>query len=108
MSRVVTMRIKFPISFPIIYKTLRVDGDMSVKDSVQFIAGQLHMLPEDGIGLYLPTAKKWLDDESLLETYQDDIGEEENVEYKFKDGRVDTPTDEQIFQPNTQDGCVFL
>ena len=76
MSKVVTMRIRFPKTYPVIYKTLRVDGELSVKASIEFIAEALHMPPEEGIGLYLPTAKKWLDSETQLAEFQEEIGEE--------------------------------
>ena len=76
MSKVVTMRIRFPKTYPVIYKTLRVDGELSVAESIKFIAEQLHMEPDTGIGLYLPTAKLWLDDNNPLFDYQEQIGEE--------------------------------
>ncbi|KAL7714689.1 FERM domain-containing protein [Entamoeba marina] len=76
MSKVVTMRIRFPKTYPVIYKTLRVDGELTVTASIEFIAEALHMPPEEGIGLYLPTAKKWLDDNTQLANYQEDIGDE--------------------------------
>ena len=76
MSKVVTMRIRFPQTYPVIYKTLRIDGELTVKGSIDFIAEALHMPPEDTIGLYLPTAKKWLDMDTQLAEYQDEIAEE--------------------------------
>lgn len=76
MTKVVTMRIRFPQTYPVIYKTLRVDGELSVKASIEFIAEALHMPPEEGIGLYLPTAKKWLEESTPLANYQEEIGEE--------------------------------
>ena len=83
MSKVVTMRIRFPQTYPVIYKTLRIDGEMPVKDAIIFIAEALHMPPEETIGLYLPTAKKWLDADTQLAEFQDEIAEEDNVEYKY-------------------------
>ena len=76
MSKVVTMRIRFPQTYPVIYKTLRVDGELSVKAAIEFIAEALHMPPEDNIGLYLPSAKKWLDNDTPLVNFQDEISEE--------------------------------
>ena len=76
MTKVFTMRIRFPQTYPVIYKTLRVDGELSVKASIEFIAEALHMPPEEGIGLYLPTAKKWLEESTPLANYQEEIGEE--------------------------------
>ena len=98
MSKVVTMRIRFPQTYPVIYKTLRVDGELSVKAAIEFIAEALHMPPEDNIGLYLPTAKKWLDNETQLAEFQDEIAEEDNVEYKYTNQK-----DEK-----KKGGCVLL
>ena len=98
MSKVVTMRIRFPQTYPVIYKTLRVDGELSVKASIEFIAEALHMPPEDNIGLYLPTAKKWLDNDTPLAEFQDEIGEEDNVEYKYTN----------VKDEKKKGGCVLL
>ncbi|KAL7721926.1 FERM domain-containing protein [Entamoeba marina] len=89
MSKVVTMRIRFPKTYPVIYKTLRVDGELTVTAAIEFIAEALHMPPEEGIGLYLPTSKKWLEDTAPLATFQEDIGDEDNVEYKYKNAKDD-------------------
>ncbi|BFU19885.1 hypothetical protein EHI8A_149110 [Entamoeba histolytica HM-1:IMSS-B] len=106
MTKVVTMRIRFPKTYPVIYKTLRVDGELTVKASIEFIAEALHMPPEDGIGLYLPSAKKWLDNGTTLATYQEDIGEEDNVEYKYLNGKDEE--EEEGNKKKKSGGCVFL
>ncbi|ELP85272.1 hypothetical protein EIN_084640 [Entamoeba invadens IP1] len=106
MTKVVTMRIRFPKTYPVIYKTLRVDGELSVKGSIEFIAEALHMPPDEGIGLYLPNAKTWLDDTAPLANFQEVIGEEDNVEYKFRNGKDDD--DDSSNKKKKSGGCVFL
>ena len=98
MSKVVTMRIRFPQTYPVIYKTLRIDGEMPVKDAIIFIAEALHMPPEENINLYLPSAKKWLDPDTQLAEFQDEIAEEDNVEYKYTNSKDD----------KKKGGCVLL
>ena len=76
MAKVVTMRIRFPKTYPVIYKTLRIDGELTITNSIKFIAEALHMDVDPDIGLYLPTAKIWLEEGEQLANYQEQIGEE--------------------------------
>lgn len=63
------LRIKFPPTYPLIYKTLRIDANLKVSDAVTFIAHTLNIPSEANIGLYLPDEKKWLDDNLPLSSY---------------------------------------
>lgn len=63
------LRIKFPPTYPLIYKTLRIDANLTVAEAVAFIAETLNIPNEPDFGLYLPDEKRWLDDETPLSTY---------------------------------------
>ena len=63
------LRIKFPPTYPLIYKTLRIDANLTVAEAVKFIAETLNIQSESNIGLYLPDEKRWLDDNTPLSTY---------------------------------------
>jgi len=77
------LRIKFPPTYPLIYKTLRIDANLTVAEAVAFIAETLNIPSESNIGLYLPDEKRWLDDETPLSTY-DTLQDVEHIEYKSK------------------------
>lgn len=63
------LRIKFPPTYPLIYKTLRIDANLTVAEAVAFIAETLNIPSESNIGLWLPDEKRWLDDNTPLSTY---------------------------------------
>lgn len=65
------LRIKFPMTYPLIYKTLRVDANFTTKEAVKFIAETVNVanLLNGNEGLYLPDEKRWLDDSTPLSTY---------------------------------------
>lgn len=66
------LRIKFPMTYPLIYKTLRVDANFTAKQAVQFIAETVNVanLLNGNEGLYLPDEKRWLDDNTPLSSYE--------------------------------------
>lgn len=64
------LRIKFPPTYPLIYKTLRIDANLTVHEAVLFIAQTLNIPAENNIGLYLPDEKRWLDDNATLASYE--------------------------------------
>jgi len=66
------LRIKFPMTYPLIYKTLRVDANFNTKEAVKFIAETVNVvsLLTGSEGLYLPDEKRWLDDNTPLSTYE--------------------------------------
>jgi len=80
------LRIKFPPTYPLIYKTLRIDANLTVSESVRFIAETLNIPSETNIGLYLPDEKRWLDDNAKLSEY-DSLQDVEHIEYKNKNDK---------------------
>jgi len=83
------LKVKFPLSSPIKHKTFQLAPDMTVKEACAIIGESDNVKPAVGMhcGLYLPGKKKWLDENSPLSLYQDDIANEENVEFKdYKEG----------------------
>jgi len=77
------LRIKFPPTYPLIYKTLRIDANLTVNDAVKFISETLNIPKGENIGLYLPDERRWLDDNTPLSTY-DSLQDVEHIEYKSK------------------------
>ena len=77
------LRIKFPPTYPLIYKTLRIDANLTVHEAVLFIAQTLNIPAENNIGLYLPDDKRWLDDNATLASYES-LQDVEHIEYKNK------------------------
>ncbi|PRP75800.1 hypothetical protein PROFUN_08794 [Planoprotostelium fungivorum] len=99
------LRIKFPPTYPLIYKTLRIDANLTVHEAVLFIAETLNIPNDAGIGLYLPDEKRWLDDNSLLNTYES-LQDVEHIEYKSRTGGGSAPSTR-----NTSDSsscCIIL
>ena len=80
------LRIKFPPTYPLIYKTLRIDANLSVTESIKFIGESLNVDCGGNIGLYLPDEKRWLDADTKLSTYEN-LQEEEYIEYKDKNAK---------------------
>jgi len=77
------MRIKFPPTYPLIYKTLRIDSNLTVTQSISFISESLNVAAAENIGLYLPQEKRWLDDNTTLSSYPQ-LQDAEEVEFKDK------------------------
>ena len=63
------MRIKFPPTYPLIYKTLRVDQSLTANQAVEYIGEQLNCPVQGNIGLYIPAESLWLDPEKPLSEY---------------------------------------
>ena len=63
------LRIKFPPTYPLIYKTVRVDSELTVEQAITFIGETLHVPAGENIGLYLPQDKQWLEDDRPLKEY---------------------------------------
>mmetsp|Transcript_36686 Transcript_36686/g.51156 ORF Transcript_36686/g.51156 Transcript_36686/m.51156 type:complete len:101 (+) Transcript_36686:85-387(+) len=76
------LRIKFPPTYPLIYKTLRLDENLTCRGAVETIAETLH-LPEaaETVGLYIPAEALWLDAEKLLADYPS-LADADEIEYK--------------------------
>lgn len=64
------LRIKFPPTYPLIYKTLRIDANLTVTEAVSFISETLNIPSEPNMGLYLPDERRWLDDNTPLSQYE--------------------------------------
>lgn len=75
------MRIKFPPTYPLIYKTLRVDQSLTANQAVEYIGEQLNCPVQGNIGLYIPAESLWLDPEKPLSEYPS-LQDAEEVEYK--------------------------
>lgn len=70
------LRIKFPQTYPLIYKTLRVDPNLTVAEAVVYIAQTVSAPPQPGVGLFIPSQRKWLGENETLSTYtslQDEV-----------------------------------
>merc|ERR1711991_945965 len=69
-------------TYPLIYKTLRLDENLTVRGAVETIAETLH-LPEAGasIGLFIPAEALWLDNEKTLADYPS-LADADEIEYK--------------------------
>lgn len=86
------LRIKFPPTYPLIYKTLRIDANLTVTEAITFIGESLNVACGGNIGLFLPDEKRWLDPDtklSLYENLQEEVSEfplttKEYIEYKDK------------------------
>jgi len=92
------LRIKFPMTYPLIYKTLRVDANFTSSEAVKFIAETVNVtsLLKGSEGLYVPDEKRWLDDNTPLSQY-DSLQDVEHIEFRDKsqpmDGEIETGTD---------------
>ena len=88
MASALVLRIKFPQTYPIIYKTVRIDSNMSVKDAVPYIAESVHVPYSADIGLFLPDDKMWLDDSKTLSEYSQLTAEGlEYIEFKSRNDK---------------------
>ena len=65
----VVLRIKFPPTYPLIYKTLRIDKELTVSQAIEFISETLHVAAGENIGIYIPHQQEWLDNDVKLKEY---------------------------------------
>lgn len=63
------LRVKFPPTYPLIYKTLRIDRNLTVGESVGYIAQTVNVPASNNIGLFIPSQKRWLDDGDQLANF---------------------------------------
>jgi len=82
------LRIKFPDTYPLIYKTLRVDASMTVDEAVKYIAETVNVatLLKGTEGLLDPE-NGWLDDSKPLSDYQS-LQDIEYIEFKDKNEEI--------------------
>eukprot|EP01126_Amoeba_proteus_P023666 TRINITY_DN23754_c0_g2_i1.p1 TRINITY_DN23754_c0_g2~~TRINITY_DN23754_c0_g2_i1.p1 ORF type:complete len:107 (-),score=11.71 TRINITY_DN23754_c0_g2_i1:113-433(-) len=101
------LRIKFPVTYPLIYKTLRVDANFTVKEAVQFIAETVNVttLLTGSEGLFVPDEGTWLDDQTPLSNYSS-LQDAEHIE--FKDRRASTPKPDPDLRSNDSCDCVLF
>ncbi len=64
------MRIKFPPTYPLIYKTLRIDSKLTSNEAIIFISETLNVAIQGNIGLYIPQERMWLDQNTPLSHYE--------------------------------------
>jgi len=79
------LRIKFPDTYPLIYRTLRIDANFTAAEAVKFIAETVHCtsLLTGTEGLFVPDEKKWLDDNTPLSNYES-LSDVEHIEFRDK------------------------
>jgi len=95
------LRIKFPPSYPVIYKTLRIDSTLTVKQAILFVNETLRVDVSGDVGLYLPHEKRWLDDDQPLNVYES-LQDAEEVEFKDRKEKNAKPL------KNNDEGCCVL
>eukprot|EP01095_Lingulamoeba_sp_RSL-Kostka_P017250 TRINITY_DN8856_c3_g1_i1.p1 TRINITY_DN8856_c3_g1~~TRINITY_DN8856_c3_g1_i1.p1 ORF type:complete len:105 (+),score=26.96 TRINITY_DN8856_c3_g1_i1:266-580(+) len=85
------LRIKFPPTYPLIYKTVRIDGKLTGNEAVEYIAETLHVPAGEEMGLYLAHENQWVEANApintsdLLQAYSDD---NEEVEFRDKNAPI--------------------
>jgi len=84
------MRIKFPPTYPLIYKTLRIDSKLTTAEAIQFISETLNVAVQGNVGLYIPQERLWLDQNTPLSQYAQ-LQEVEEVEFRDRDAPPDGP-----------------
>jgi len=84
------MRIKFPPTYPLIYKTLRIDSKLTSQEAIQFISETLNVPIQGNVGLYIPQDRIWLDQHTPLSQYEQ-LQEVEEVEFRDRDAPDQKP-----------------
>jgi hypothetical protein len=77
------IRIKFPETYPIIYKNMRINGNLTVPAAIEYISAELSVPGGENFGFYLPDRGEWLPEDRPLIEFQE-IQEVEEVEFKDK------------------------
>jgi hypothetical protein len=84
------MRIKFPPTYPLIYKTLRIDSKLTTQEAIQFISETLNVPIQGDVGLYIPQERLWLDQNTPLSNYEQ-LQEVEEVEFRDRNASDNKP-----------------
>jgi len=84
LTMALVMRIKFPPTYPLIYKTLRIDSKLTANEAIHFISETLNVAIQGNVGLYIPQEHMWLDPNTPLSQY-DTLHEVEEVEFRDRD-----------------------
>lgn len=69
LTMALVMRIKFPPTYPLIYKTLRIDSKLTANEAIHFISETLNVAIQGNVGLYIPQEHMWLDPNTPLSQY---------------------------------------
>eukprot|EP01100_Stratorugosa_tubuloviscum_P006400 TRINITY_DN276_c0_g2_i3.p1 TRINITY_DN276_c0_g2~~TRINITY_DN276_c0_g2_i3.p1 ORF type:complete len:107 (-),score=40.05 TRINITY_DN276_c0_g2_i3:241-561(-) len=101
------MRIKFPPTYPLIYKTLRIESNLTCQQAVFFISDSLNVPVIGRIGLYLPQDKQWLDDDTALSSYPQ-LQDAEEVEFRFRDRADGKPAGGGGGSTRNDDKCCLI
>ena len=67
----VVLRIKFPPTYPVIHKVLRIDKELTVVEAIDFIREAVRVPPSssENVGIFIPHENLWLEDEVKLKEY---------------------------------------
>eukprot|EP01094_Clydonella_sp_ATCC50884_P028711 TRINITY_DN8702_c0_g1_i1.p3 TRINITY_DN8702_c0_g1~~TRINITY_DN8702_c0_g1_i1.p3 ORF type:complete len:107 (+),score=24.33 TRINITY_DN8702_c0_g1_i1:232-552(+) len=103
----ITMRIKFPPTYPLIYKTLRVDGTLTVSEAVAYIAETLHVAGGDSIGLYIASLDEWLEEGKPLSDF-DFLEDVEEVEFRDRNAPPPEPEPENEMIGDGGNCCMVM
>ncbi|KYQ89722.1 hypothetical protein DLAC_09690 [Tieghemostelium lacteum] len=79
----IQIRVKFPADYPVIYKTVRLDGTLTVLQAIEAIGQTINHTPGPDVGLYLPNEKASMGDNQTLNDI-DNIRNAEYIELKSK------------------------
>jgi hypothetical protein len=92
------IRIKFPETYPIIYKNMRINGNLTVPAAIEYIANELSVPGGPQFGFYLPEARIWVPNDIPLIQFEE-LQTAEEVEFK----------DRYAVDPHgQQNGCCIL
>jgi len=86
------LRVKFPNTFPVIYKTLRVDCNLTTLEAIEFMCNSINVPFSQDYVLYNPEEKRHLDGSTPLSEYEG-LQEAEHIELQER------------LDPGPIDGC---
>mmetsp|Transcript_1183 Transcript_1183/g.2834 ORF Transcript_1183/g.2834 Transcript_1183/m.2834 type:complete len:99 (+) Transcript_1183:166-462(+) len=82
MSDILVIRIKFPDDYPIIYKSMKLRGELTVPEAVEYISSELSVPGGEQYGFYLPDQNFWLDNSTPLNEYRERLSNVQMVEFR--------------------------
>lgn len=101
------MRIKFPPTYPLIYKTLRIDNRLTVPECVAYIAETLHVTGGDSIGIYISAMDIWLDEDKPLAEF-DFLEDVEEVEFRDRNAPPPEPQTQPDVMAEGGNCCMVM
>lgn len=81
------LRIKFPPTYPLIYKTVRIDAKLTTTEAINFIGESLNVPIEGDLGLYIPATGFWLPHDAPVGNHRDVLEDAEEVEFKDRNAK---------------------